>query len=553
VVYRDHRHPPAALGDEPSLWCVHVVDAGKRARRAGELRDGPRALPRPGLHPRDPPRSAATGPLSGTTGAVLDPIFALRTRVRLEPGQSASVAFTTLVATTRERAFELASRYHDPHAAQRALDLAWTSQQVELRELASRPPTPRSSRSWPASSLSQRRAAGAQEELRRNRGSQPLLWERHLGRLADRAGDHRSAGRAADAAAALRRPPLLAPPRDEVDLVVVNAQPSSYLQELHDRISEAMFARTTRRSTGRAASSSAGATSSARTRCSCCGHGAPRLRATAALATLLDERRRRVRGGDAEDPPAAAAGLEQASAAAGRARAGTRWPDECASAPPAPVPGPPPPVRTCSRDGTGAALDNGIGGLTADGDYQIRVQGDLAAAGALVERRRQPARRVRGHRARRRLHLGREQLLLPAHPLAQRPGQRPRHRGALPARRGDGELWSATPAPVRRTSPTPSGTAPAARSSSASTQGIATRLTLAMAEGEAVKLSVLRVTNRDSRPRRISVTAYAEWTLGVQREHTQHQVRTRFDRSWGRSSRATLRSAVRRVGRLSRR
>ena len=75
------------------------------------------------------------GPLSGTVGAVLDPIFALRTRVRLAPGQAASVAFSTLVATTRERAFELADRYHDRHAAQRALDIAWTSHHVELREL----------------------------------------------------------------------------------------------------------------------------------------------------------------------------------------------------------------------------------------------------------------------------------------------------------------------------------------------------------------------------------------------------------------------------------
>ena len=79
------------------------------------------------------------GALSGTTGAVLDPIFALRARVRLRPGQSAAVAFTTLVATSRERAFELADRYRDPHAAQRALDLAWTSSQIELRELGLSP------------------------------------------------------------------------------------------------------------------------------------------------------------------------------------------------------------------------------------------------------------------------------------------------------------------------------------------------------------------------------------------------------------------------------
>ena len=128
------RRPRSAK--EPTLWCVHVVDAGPD--RVGPVTcetDRARFLGR-GRSTRASGRARpSTGPLSGTTGAVLDPVFALRARVRLEPRQSASVAFTTLVATTRERAFELADRYHDPHAAQRALDLAWTSAQVELREL----------------------------------------------------------------------------------------------------------------------------------------------------------------------------------------------------------------------------------------------------------------------------------------------------------------------------------------------------------------------------------------------------------------------------------
>ena len=71
---------------------------------------------------------------------MLDPIFALRDpRAACARASRPAVAFTTLVATSRERAFELADRYHDPHAAQRALDLAWTSTQVELRELSITP------------------------------------------------------------------------------------------------------------------------------------------------------------------------------------------------------------------------------------------------------------------------------------------------------------------------------------------------------------------------------------------------------------------------------
>nr|MBA3759591.1 hypothetical protein [Gemmatimonadales bacterium] len=100
------RRPRSAT--EKPLWVVHVVDGGND--RVGQVTcetDRSRFLGR-GRSTRDPISMVEDGPLSGTTGAVLDPIFALRTRVLLDPGQSASVAFTTLVATSRDRAFELA-------------------------------------------------------------------------------------------------------------------------------------------------------------------------------------------------------------------------------------------------------------------------------------------------------------------------------------------------------------------------------------------------------------------------------------------------------------
>jgi cyclic beta-1,2-glucan synthetase len=93
---------------EKSYWCVHVVDSGDH--RVGEVScetDRSRFIGR-GRSTRDPVALEHDGALAGTTGAVLDPVFSLRTRVRLDPGQSTSVAFTTLVADSRERAFELA-------------------------------------------------------------------------------------------------------------------------------------------------------------------------------------------------------------------------------------------------------------------------------------------------------------------------------------------------------------------------------------------------------------------------------------------------------------
>jgi cyclic beta-1,2-glucan synthetase len=74
-------------------------------------------------------------PLAGTLGAVLDPIFSLRCRVRIPPGATARVAFWTLVAPSRNEVLDLADKHHDAAAFQRAVTLAWTLAQVELHHL----------------------------------------------------------------------------------------------------------------------------------------------------------------------------------------------------------------------------------------------------------------------------------------------------------------------------------------------------------------------------------------------------------------------------------
>ena len=74
-------------------------------------------------------------PLSNTTGTVLDPVLALRRRVRVEPGETVRVAFWTIVATSRAQALSLADKHRDTAAFDRAKTLAWTQAQVQLRYL----------------------------------------------------------------------------------------------------------------------------------------------------------------------------------------------------------------------------------------------------------------------------------------------------------------------------------------------------------------------------------------------------------------------------------
>src|SRR5207248_7682999 len=115
--------------------------------------------------------------LSGTTGPVLDPILSLRRQVRVAPGRSVSLAFTTALADTREEALALADQYHDFHGVTRGFELAWAHSQVELRHLHL---------SAEEAHLFQRLAAhvfytgpalrAPESVLRANRQGQPILW-----------------------------------------------------------------------------------------------------------------------------------------------------------------------------------------------------------------------------------------------------------------------------------------------------------------------------------------------------------------------------------------
>ncbi|MEO8161652.1 MAG: glucoamylase family protein, partial [Arenimonas sp.] len=75
--------------------------------------------------------------LSDSAGSVLDPVVAIRTRITLEPDQSAVVDVVTGVADDREGCLGLVEKYRDRRLADRVFDLAWTHSQVLLRQLNS--------------------------------------------------------------------------------------------------------------------------------------------------------------------------------------------------------------------------------------------------------------------------------------------------------------------------------------------------------------------------------------------------------------------------------
>jgi cyclic beta-1,2-glucan synthetase len=529
------RRPRSA--NEKPLWLVHVVDGGKD--RVGPVTcetDRARFLGR-GRSTWNPLSLIEDGALSGTTGAVLDPIFALRTRVRLDPGQSASVAFTTLVATSRDRAFELADRYRDPHAAQRALDLAWTSSQVELREFHLTPGDAAIYQELAGFLLYGSPALRApQVELRRNKGSQPLLWANGV------SGDWPillATIESPEGLPTLRQ--LLTAHRYwrrrgmMVDLVVLNGHPTTYFQDLADRITAAVYAIADTASIDK----SGGVfvrrrdqlkpdellmlRATARVHIPCDGRSLGKI-----LATAVPDQLPRDEFDDLPVIPRAPARSDsRVSRAVRRISAGL--PALLAPLTTTVSAFRPSRIRTPALAKT-LMLDNGLGGLDAAGDYEIRVNGDRVPpapwSNVIANRHGGFVVTERGGG----FTWAENSYFFRLTPWHNDPASDPVSEVIYLQDADTGELWCATPGPIKEEAHYTVRHGAGFSTFAQDHGGIVTQLILGMAEDAPVKLAVLRVTNRDDAPRRLTVTTYIEWTLGVLREHTQHQVRTEFDR-----------------------
>ena len=128
------RRRPRSSQDE-AVWAMHVLSTSAETLAGIQFEtDRARFLGR-GHTPAEPLAVIEDRPLSNTAGIVLDPIFSLRCRVRLQTNQTARVVFTTGIAESRERAVMLAEKYRDAKTFERESRLAWTRAQVEMSHL----------------------------------------------------------------------------------------------------------------------------------------------------------------------------------------------------------------------------------------------------------------------------------------------------------------------------------------------------------------------------------------------------------------------------------
>ncbi|HZF09440.1 MAG TPA: glucoamylase family protein, partial [Thermoanaerobaculia bacterium] len=499
------RRPRSAT--EPRFWAAHVVAVtpapGDDGEPLSELQfetDRARFLGR-GRGVRTPMSVIDGLALSNTAGAVLDPIFSLRRRVRLAPGTTARLTFTTLIATSREAALVLADKYRDPAAFERASAMAWTQAQVELRHLGILPDEAILFQRLANRILYSDPGLRPTVEVQRNTRGPSALWANgisgDLPLVVVRIDEVEDIGivRQLLKAHAYFRARRLA-----VDLVILNEKAPSYVQDLQSALEAVVRIYQPHDKSG-------GSIFILRADLM-----APEVRGVllaAARAVLV------ARGGS----------LAEQIVRRERRTAPRRAVPREATAPPAAVPNPRPPLE----------LWNGLGGFAEDGREYVTILGEgqwtpapwvnvIANPGFGFQVSESGAGYTWAVNSR-------ENQLTPwsNDPVSDPPGETFYVRDEE-----SGLLWGPTVLPIREEAwPYVARHGQGYSRFAHTAHGITLELLQYVPRVDPVKISRLTIRNDESRPRRLAVTAYVEWVLGSSRGAAAPFVVTEMDGGWG--------------------
>ncbi|HME83367.1 MAG TPA: hypothetical protein VKG91_02170 [Roseiarcus sp.] len=493
---------------DPEIWAAHLTVIDGEAVGAPEFEtDRARFLGRSHTV-RAPIAIMDSRPLSNSIGAVLDPIFSIRRRIRIPPGATVRVAYWTIAAASREALLDGVDKHRDATAFTRASTLAWTQGQVQLHHLGV---------TAGEASLFQRLAGHviyaapamrpSSETILRGSGAQSGLWSQGISgdlpivflRIAEI--EDIDIVRELLQAHEYWRMKQLA-----IDLVILNDRQSSYVQEL--QIAIETLARASRSSPLPGTEHRPGRVFLLRA--DLIAAETKSLLPSVARVVLVAQRGRLFEQLDRILEPVA--------------------------------PSKPAPKRLVPRlqaPGRARAPDleffNGLGGFAQNGREYVTVLGPGQSTPApwinVI------ANPVFG------FQTGaegggytwsvnsRENQVTPwsNDPVSDRPGE------AFYLRDIDtGDLWSPTALPIRDAT----GTYVARHGRGYSrfehvAHEIASDLLQYVPVDDPIKISRLVLTNRSSRPRRLSVTAYVEWVLGPSRSATVQSVSTGIDAATG--------------------
>src|SRR5690606_11428789 len=113
----------------------------------------------------------------GTVGTVLDPVFCLRRRVRIAPGQTVALQLWTVAADTRDQVLALVERFHGKDAFGDVADSASKHARALLSRIGIDAPQARRFQRLAAALLYPDPVLRAgPRALAKGRGGAPVLW-----------------------------------------------------------------------------------------------------------------------------------------------------------------------------------------------------------------------------------------------------------------------------------------------------------------------------------------------------------------------------------------
>ncbi len=452
----------------------------------------------------NPAAMQRVAPLSNTVGSVLDPIVALRRTVTVPPHGTVIIDLVLGVTESREAALALTDKYQSTRMADRAFDLAWTHSQVTLRHLnateAEAQVYGRLASALIYADPARRANPGV---LRNNRRGQSGLWSYGISgdvplvllRISD-LGKIEIVQQLIQAHAYWRMKGLA------VELVIVNEDVSLYRQSLHDQITQLV-------SSGIEAQMLDKPGGIFIRRLEQIPNDDRILLQSAARVVLDDEK-----GGLAEQLERRNV-LEQV----------------------VPVLAP---TRAASTDGSKALppreliFTNGFGGFTRDGhEYVITLQPGQMTPAPWVNVLANPTFGTVVSESGAAYTWVENSHEFRLTPWSNDPVQDTTGEACYLRDEETGQFWSPMPAPARGTTPYVIRHGFGYTVFEHTENGIFSEVWVYVANDAPVKFTVLKSRNVSGRPRRLSITSYAEWVLGDLRQKSLLHVQTEVDLKTG--------------------
>jgi cyclic beta-1,2-glucan synthetase len=430
-------------------------------------------------------------PLSDTVGTVLDPIVSLRRRVRVLPGATASVTFWSGVAASRVEALALAGKYRDTASFERIERSAADRAQVSLGSLKIDAEEARLFQRLAGAILRSDASIRAPRDLlERNRSGPPALWAHGIsGDLPIVAAEIGHPDELGLARQLLRAHEYWRSKRLSADLVLINTAPAADAASLQSALQSAIT-EAPARSRGDDASIRGGVFVLDDTALSPAGRDALGAAARALLAgragSLAEQLGRR------QEPERTQRPVPAARAAGGRAAA--------------------------ARDLPSLEFFNGMGGFDTAAREYIVVLKDAEwtpAPWSNVIANPEFGFLVSADGTGTTWSINAQQNQIT--PWCNDPVANPPAEAAYIRDEETGELWSATPLPIREPEPYVVRHGFGYTRFEHLSHDIGSDLLQFVPRSDAVKISRLKLANRSAAARRLSVTYYAEWVLGNQR------------------------------------